>query len=75
MKSATKEVKAVCPNCGEDVHLPERLKVCQIVLCKSCGVELEIIATKPPVLDWPYIPDYDTCLDVDGRHWPWNVRD
>lgn len=65
MKTDTKTVMALCPECGEDVHLPKHCRAGETVYCRSCGSELEILCTSPPVLDWLHIRDYDTFFDDD----------
>jgi lysine biosynthesis protein LysW len=68
MKMDTKTVMAICRKCGEDVRLPEHCRAGEIVYCKYCGSEFEIICTNPPVLDWLHIQDYDTFID-DNREY------
>ncbi|AGB15041.1 lysine biosynthesis protein LysW [Halovivax ruber XH-70] len=40
-----------CTACGADVSLHDDLEAGEIVDCTTCGVELEVIETAPPVLD------------------------
>ena len=58
MKIATEGVKALCPTCRDEVQLPEGYKLWQIVFCKACDSELEIVAVNPPILDWRYVEDH-----------------
>lgn len=69
-----KSIRAVCPTCGEDVQLPERYKIGQIVRCNCCDAELEILSANPPVLDWPYILDHGTYHDEGDPQDIWNMR-
>lgn len=40
-----------CTECGADLTLHDDLETGEIVDCTTCGVELEVIETAPPVLD------------------------
>lgn len=42
---------STCPECGSDVTLHDDLEVGEIVDCDTCGTELEVVDTAPPVLD------------------------
>jgi len=35
--------KAICPECGVDVEIPEDALVGEIVSCPDCGLELEVV--------------------------------
>ncbi|GMV41208.1 MAG: hypothetical protein AMXMBFR64_29240 [Myxococcales bacterium] len=38
----------VCPECGEDVELPEDVEEGEIVECDNCGAELDVTSLDPP---------------------------
>ena len=40
-----------CVECGGTVTLHDDLEVGEIVDCETCGAELEVVDTSPPVLD------------------------
>ncbi|MDZ7701073.1 MAG: lysine biosynthesis protein LysW [Halobacteriales archaeon] len=42
---------AECIECGADVALADDTEVGEIVDCTTCGTELEVIGTSPPVLE------------------------
>ena len=42
---------AECVECGGEVTLYDDLEVGEIVDCGTCGTELEVVDTNPPVLD------------------------
>jgi alpha-aminoadipate carrier protein LysW len=40
-----------CPECGADVALHDDLEIGEIIDCATCGTELEVVDTAPPVLE------------------------
>jgi alpha-aminoadipate carrier protein LysW len=42
---------AECVECGAEVALPADVEIGEIVDCATCGTELEVIDTSPPVLE------------------------
>jgi alpha-aminoadipate carrier protein LysW len=40
-----------CVECGGTVVLHDDYEVGEIVDCETCGVELEVLESEPPVLD------------------------
>lgn len=36
-----------CPECGEDMQLPEDVEEGEIVECSNCGVELDVTSLDP----------------------------
>jgi lysine biosynthesis protein LysW len=66
MKSMAK-ARATCPNCGEKTSVGERPKNGQILVCKYCGIDLEVVNLDPLILDWPYYPD-DTWMELDKAY-------
>lgn len=42
---------AECVECGADVSLHDNLEAGEILDCTTCGAELEVVETNPPVLD------------------------
>ncbi|MBN2045839.1 MAG: hypothetical protein JW757_12515 [Anaerolineales bacterium] len=54
----------MCPFCKEAVELKKTAKEGDLVVCKACGTELEIVSLKPVELDWP-LDDYDEDEDYD----------
>lgn len=43
--------EADCVECGATVTLHDDYEIGEIVDCTTCGVELEVLDTEPPVLD------------------------
>ena len=56
---------ATCPSCDENVNLSAKLRVGDMVRCRSCGEELEVVDTDPYELDWPYLEDDEGDDDDD----------
>jgi alpha-aminoadipate carrier protein LysW len=42
---------AECVECGAEVSLHDDIEVGEIVDCATCGAELEVVDTEPPVLE------------------------
>jgi alpha-aminoadipate carrier protein LysW len=42
---------ATCPQCGDDVTLPDDLETGEILDCGTCGAELEVLGVDPVELD------------------------
>jgi alpha-aminoadipate carrier protein LysW len=42
---------AFCPNCDEEITL-QAPRLGQVVICPSCGTELEVVSVKPLELDF-----------------------
>lgn len=40
-----------CVECGDGLSLPDDLEVGEIIDCATCGAELEVLETDPPVLN------------------------
>jgi lysine biosynthesis protein LysW len=57
-------VTGKCPYCKEAVELKKTAKEGDLVVCKACDTELEIVSLKPVELDWP-LDDYE---DEDGDY-------
>ncbi len=57
-------MNGICPFCKEAVELGKSAKEGDIVVCKACDAELEIVSLKPVELDWP-LDDYDEDEDDD----------
>ena len=43
--------KAVCPECGSDIQLGDKVEKGEIVQCADCGSDLEVIDVDPVVLE------------------------
>jgi len=43
--------KAVCPECEAEVTIPAGAMLSELISCKECGAELEIISLNPPQVD------------------------
>ncbi|MGI5915701.1 MAG: lysine biosynthesis protein LysW [Anaerolineae bacterium] len=56
---------AVCPACDEDVHLPGRPRMGDVLFCPSCEAELEVVSTNPLDLDWRLEDDDDYDYDEE----------
>jgi hypothetical protein len=46
-----------CPSCYTRIELGPKPRQFQRIVCPECEVDLEIIKTNPPLLDWAF--DYD----------------
>jgi hypothetical protein len=44
--------RANCPACGDDIGIPDRLKVGQKVSCQFCAEKLIVLRLNPVELDW-----------------------
>ncbi len=42
---------AECVECGAEVTLHDGIEIGEIVDCGTCGAELEVVDTEPPVLE------------------------
>lgn len=40
-----------CPECGSEIRLPKDVVENEIIECKTCGVELEVISLNPLQVD------------------------
>lgn len=46
-------VLATCPSCDEDVELPDDVEVAEVIVCKNCEHDLEVVSLDPPSLtEW-----------------------
>jgi alpha-aminoadipate/glutamate carrier protein LysW len=57
---------AVCPGCDEDIHIPGRPTLGQLVTCEHCGSQFEVISVQPLELDWAFDELED---DEDSDDW------
>ena len=46
---------ATCPSCDENVQVSPKAREGDMVRCRSCSEQLEVIDTDPYELDWPYV--------------------
>ena len=60
----SKTVNGNCPFCKQVVELKKTAKVGDLVVCRNCDSELEIVSLKPVDLDWP-LDDYEEYDDYD----------
>jgi lysine biosynthesis protein LysW len=37
----------ICPDCKSEIEPPEKIEVGDILECKECGTEVEVLSTKP----------------------------
>ena len=44
-----------CIACEQAIYLETQPEQGEIILCSSCGVELEVINLEPTELDWVYL--------------------
>lgn len=58
-------MNGICPFCKEVVELKKTAKVGDLVVCKACDTELEIVSLKPVELDWPLDDFEDDDFDYD----------
>ncbi|MBN1641067.1 MAG: lysine biosynthesis protein LysW [Anaerolineae bacterium] len=52
--SESRVVKAICPDCGEEITLHGNVRLGQEVVCPHCDAELEVVEIDPLELDWAY---------------------
>ena len=65
MKMTAVLVEARCPDCGEIINLGAEPRLGQVVTCRGCKQDFEVISLDPPKLDWGY----------DGVEDNWTVMD
>lgn len=56
---------ARCIECDEMIQFEEQPRLGMLVICDSCGAELEVVRKSPLELDWPYNEDDEEEEDVD----------
>ncbi len=49
---------AECPECGKQVTVGSQSRIGQLIKCKGCGAELEVVWTDPIELDWPMMEEF-----------------
>jgi alpha-aminoadipate carrier protein LysW len=52
-------LSARCPECETRVAIPATAELWDMVTCRTCGTELEVVDLDPPELDYWYDPDED----------------
>lgn len=55
----SKDPIARCLECDEKIQFEEQPRLGMLVICESCGAELEVVRKSPLELDWPYVEDED----------------
>ena len=58
-RRATAKIVAECPDCGEQIALWNDIEVGELVGCRECGAELQVVRTRPLELDWIYDDAYE----------------
>jgi alpha-aminoadipate carrier protein LysW len=48
-------VTVFCLECEQAINLESRPEEGEVLLCSSCGAELEVINLEPTELDWAYL--------------------
>lgn len=56
---------ALCVECDAELNLGPRARIGQRIICPSCGVQLEVISTRPLEVDVA-IDDGEEWDDLDG---------
>lgn len=54
----------ICPGCDEDIYIPKRPRLGDIITCRSCEAELEVVSTNPLELDF-FLGDDDVDYDEE----------
>ena len=49
---------AECISCGAEITFREDPKMGDLVKCRKCDAELEVVWLDPIELDWPFEDDY-----------------
>ena len=71
MKTNTNTM-AECPSCGETIHFDRYPRLNQLIDCRYCREELEVIDLEPLLLDWPFEEgDFDDDYDDDDDDDDW----
>jgi lysine biosynthesis protein LysW len=52
-----------CIDCEKPIRLESQPKQGEIIVCPSCGTELEVINVEPTELDWVYLDPILTDKD------------
>jgi NAD-dependent SIR2 family protein deacetylase len=60
---------ATCPACDESTYVSAKLREGDLVRCRHCGEELEVVDTDPFELDWPYYDDDEADEDEEEDEW------
>jgi len=62
--------KVECLSCNEEIQIPTKKKIGDLIICTKCAAEMEIVDLEPIQVDWPYYEeDYtgeDDEYDDDG---------
>ena len=54
-----------CPECDEEVRMSKKPRLGQLVSCRSCGEELQVVGLRPLELDYALVED-DQEFSVNG---------
>jgi alpha-aminoadipate carrier protein LysW len=60
---------AECISCGAEISFREDPKMGQLVKCKRCNAELEVVWLDPVELDWPFVDDDDDDEEDDDDYY------
>jgi alpha-aminoadipate carrier protein LysW len=63
-------ITVFCIDCDRPIKLESRPTEGELILCPSCGTDLEVIGVDPVELDWAYLKPAEQR--TDGR-WRENV--
>jgi alpha-aminoadipate carrier protein LysW len=55
MQKEVPMVKVYCIDCEQPITLERQPREGEIIVCPSCGTELEVIGVEPTELDWLYL--------------------
>mgnify|MGYP000882803442 CR=1 FL=1 len=58
-------MSALCVECDAELNLSQRARIGQRIVCPNCGVQLEVISTRPLEVDVA-IDDGEEWDDLDG---------
>ena len=62
-------ITVFCIDCENPIKLESRPAEGELIVCSSCGTELEVIGVEPVELDWAYLEPIDREAD-----WGWRRR-
>ena len=41
-----------CPGCDEEIYIPTAPRLGDVIVCRTCEADLEVVSIRPLELDW-----------------------